>query len=360
MNCFIDNLLRMRLLSEAYSLWETQASFPIIPATRNFVHSIISHTLPSDPKRFQRGNLETLRTREGLLTDLKEKENLLYEGTSWAVATTIGPYGNHHLMVIYSGTSTEVSHMWQLQEDEKEEYFEIIARLHQAFNQSFQREIINGEVEVLFWMNHSFVPWPWKSQSVFRPHTHLVAIHLNEKDDGAHSIKKILFVPQGSESNKSMLALNTQNLLMIQDFERVIFNDLHPAPALLIAPNEYYALDFELTWEISDSKTIEMLTKIHTFGRKFLEHLFHQSELWISKATRESISWNEDKIGFSICFHKSEGKNYIRFRFSYKNDWEQAWVLESMLHSINRNTDAPDQLPDTSRIKKLVSEVFQA
>ncbi len=324
------------------------------------IKNVLKHELPTDPRRHAPFNLDNLKNRNWLLNDLKEKNNLLYEWKNWAVSTTIWPYWNHHIMLIYTWLSEDVYHMWQIKDDDLKEYYEILSLLLAGLQDDYKEDLISWNLELIYWLNHSIFPGPWKSQSVQRPHTHVTLMDTNEKNDGLHTIKKLPLIVNETEDNKHLLALNKQNLQMIKEFESKFLNVKLQwyKESLLVSSDEYYAVDFTLPWDMKNEETLRIFEQVHSEGRKYLETVYNKDTSIISKETLKLIWEDLDKIWFSIWFYEKKWIWHLRFRFSFKNKWEDAGVLETMWHSISRNTLAPDNLPNMDRIRKNVQEIL--
>lgn len=349
---------RISLLSS--SLGNYNSEDVIVTETKNnVINSLTSHTLATDQRRNLPFNLNNLRSREGLLWDLKDKDNLLYEWKDWAVSTTIWPYWNNHVMLIYTWNSQEICHIWQISNTEMSEYYDILSQLLNWLEESYETWIESWELSLYYWLNSSLVPWWGKSQSVFRPHTHIVLINNNEKQEQFHKIEKMV-IHDWEKNNKWMLALNKQNLELINNFEQY-FLDLNSKKykqSLFITEDDHYAIDFPLKWKFGDEETIELFEKVHLKWREFMDAIQRWDKWLINKETF-SVLWNEiDKIGFSIWFYEEEWVSHLRFRFSFKNPWENAWVLEAMWHAINRDEKMGDILPDTSLIRWHVKRIL--
>lgn len=323
------------------------------------VNVLLQHTLATDHRRNLPFNLAKLRDRDWLLDDLKEKNNLLYEWKNWAVATTIWPYSNHHVMLIYSWKSQEISHIWQIPEQEMVEYYDILNTLLTWLEISYKDRIETWNLNLYYWLNHSLNPWWGKSQSVFRPHTHVVFIDTNEKQEQFHRIER-LPIHDWEKSNKWILALNKQNLAMIKNFEQnfLDINIQKYKESLLITQDEYYAIDFILPWKLWNLETIKIFEKVHSEWRAFLEAVARWDRELINKETFDTI-WEEvDKIWFSLWFYEINWITHLRFRFSFKNPWENAWVLEAMWHAINRDDKLGSILPDMSEIRTHIKNIL--
>ena len=323
------------------------------------ISTLYDHVLPTDPRRYDQANLKLLRTRNWLLSELKEKNNLLYEWKNWGVSTVIWPYGNHHIMLIYTWVSQEISHIGQIPDNQREEYYNILSKIINWLKDEYNIEIASWDSELLYWMNCSIEPWAWKSQSVYRPHTQIVCIDCKEKEEWLHVVKKKSLM-EWVKNNKWMLALNQENLALIKEFET---NFLYVwiqkyKESFFVTQDEYYAVDFELPWNMNDSETINIFENIHDEWRSFLEEIYNSNTRLISKELLELIWDRKDKLWFSIWFFQEKWIWHLRFRFSFKNDNENAWVLEAMWHSITRNTDAPDNLPNMSRIRKCIKNIL--
>ncbi len=337
-----------------------QIEAEIVSDTRQWIiDTLTQHTLATDHRKNLPFNLDNLRSREWLLYDLKDKNNLLYEWKNWAVSTTIWPYGNHHIMLIYTWISQEISHLWQIPEYEMSEYYQIMWQLLNWLEKSYKASIEWWNLNLYYWLNSSIVPWWGKSQSVFRPHTHIVFIDTHEKHEEFHKIEK-LPIFDWENSNKWMLALNNQNLSMIKDFEKnfLDINILKYTQSLIVTDDEYYSIDIPLPWKLGDIETIKIFEKMHNEWREFLEAIVRKDSNLVSNETFNAL-WNDtDKIGFSIWFYEFEWVSHLRFRFSFKNPWENAWMLEAMWHAINRDEKLGSILPDMSEIRKNVTRIL--
>lgn len=323
------------------------------------INSLYNHSLATDYRRNLPFNLDNLRTRQVLLWDLKEKDNLLYEWKDWAVSTTIWPYWNHHIMLIYTWESQEISHLWQIPNNQMSEYYEILSQLLAGLQNSYSSSIESWDLTLYYWLNHSLVPWGGKSQSVFWPHTHIVFIDNKEKQEEFHKIEK-LAIHDWEKCNRWMLAFNKQNLAMIKDFEQC-FLDINIKKfkkSLIVSEDEYYSIDLPLPWKLNDKKTIEIFEKMHSEWREFLDSINKKDKRLIREEVFSAL-WNDiDKIWFSIWFYEENWISHLRFRFSFKNPWENAWVLESMWHSINRDEKLGDILPNMSEIRWHVKRIL--
>lgn len=323
------------------------------------IETLMHHTLATDFRKNLPFNLDNLRTRSGLLHDLKDKDNLLYEWKDWAVSTTIWPYWNHHIMLIYTGLSQEICHLWQVPDNQMWEYYEILSQLLEGLENAYKSSIENGELNLYYWLNHSLFPGGGKSQSVFRPHTHIVFIENQEKQEEFHIIEK-LPISDWEKCNRAKLALNRQNLALIKNFEQSFLDMdlLKYSQSLIIADDEYYAIDIPLPGKISDKKSIEIFEKIHWDWRAFLEAIHSMDKNYVFPEIYD-VLWDDlNKIWFSIWFHEIKWITHIRFRFSFKNPWENAWMLEAMWHAINRDEKMWDILPDMSQIRNLVKQIL--
>lgn len=264
-------------------------------------------------------------------------------------------------MIIYKWLPQNISHIWQLLKEEKEEYYEILNNLLIGYEKEFKDEIITWELELVFWLNNSFIPWWWKSQSIFRPHTHVIAIHKKPKVelDWSHKVEHI----ELNENNMWLLALNKQNLSMIRDFERYLppeLKELCNRSSIIESTDDYYSLDFSLpwNWEITDPKLIETFEKINNEWSSFLKHIYNTTWWIVSKETIHAIWQDINKIWFSIWCYKESWNWHLRLRFSFKNLWEDAWSLEALGHAIHRNDQETPQKPNQDRVRELVKRIF--
>jgi len=323
------------------------------------VAKITSHSLASDPRRNAPFDLINLRSREGLLKDLRENDNLLYEWKNWAVCTTIWPYWNHHVMLIYTWKSQEICHIWQISNDEMDEYYYILNQLISRLKDNYRSRIDSWKLSLFYWFNHSFIPWPGKSQSVFRPHTHIVLIDNNEKNEENHKVER-LDIHWVDINNWWKLALNRQNLMMIKDFEK-IYSKIYwkqLIKSFFITLDEFYALDLPILWWIRESDFRVVLKELNAKWREYLEAI-HSWNRQLVDPKVFLVLWDDvDKIWYSIWVYELNGVSYARIRFSFKKPWENAWVLEAMWHAINRDKDLWEILPNMDEIRRHVLEIL--
>lgn len=347
---------------EQYSPEQITAPEEFITDTnKKVIRSFTVHGLATDKARCNDFNLEKLKSREWLLNDLIKRNNLLYQWRNWAIATTIWPYWNHHIMLIYIWEEENICHIWQIEQNEMNEYYELMNKIIPILKEEYKNELELWEFSLIYWLNHSLHPWWWKSQSVFRPHTQIILIENKEKSEKHHKIEKVKLL-QEETSNMWMLALNRQNLAMIKNFEiKFLDTDIQKYKEnLFIEKNEYYAIDFTLPWDLTNKEAVNIFENVHNQWRKFLEAIENRDNALINSETLEAIWEDIDKIWFSIWIFEVNSELHLRFRFSFKNKWEHAWVLETACHSIDRNEEKYwSILPDMSRIRWSIERNFK-
>lgn len=341
------------------------------------VMNVLHHVVPASADLWTAANNERIVHADWLWQDLQERGNLLHNWKYWYVNTTIWPYWDKHIMLIYKWASTEITNLWHLKEDEKRELFSLLGYIAPSLYDEFRREIESWDLEFYLWINQSLIPWPLRSQTLHRPHFHIILISWIEKEHNniVSKTETILDERNPDKNNRHMLALNKQNLFMMRDFERFLPPELRKimdnsviTPDMPYSWSESYWLDFELPeWKMFCKEWVELVESLRMQGDLFLQMVKKRTSWIVSEDTlkaidRAYINQKEvpnkiDWIGFTISFWQKNGKWYLRFRFAYKNMFEDSWVLESWSHAIFKDRFTDNKV-NQDWMKEIVRSMF--
>lgn len=349
----MEDLTERGWVGETLELWDTSAC--IVATVWDWVDRItaLHHTVPAKKIIYEKGNRDDLKTSDGLRNSLNKLWNYLFETSSWFCCTTPWPYSSTHLMIIYKKDPL-ITNLEDLPEDERKELFLLLKHLTLKLSETYTEDIQSWDYELLLWFNHSISAWWWAVKSLDRLHIHVFVIRTNEWEHNGIVTKSInVCWIDIDEDNRWMLALNEQNLCLMRDFERYIaMSDLwRNIKRDIVIPwtDDNYTIDIE--WpnqDIFSQEWQEMTESAHRNLYSFIAAVENRKEGIVSRDTLTAIDnsnppknfVNNTKglIGYTISYLEIDWKWHMRIRFSFKNHWENSWVVESRNHAIFKDT----------------------